>query len=105
MHRLKFTLTLLTIIVLNSHSYSQTTNCTISGVVKDSVTGQSVIGASVVIYTDTNFTNSPFRGAITNDMVFIQFQRFLKVIIISLLEVLDIKQSQKRLRLNQTKNL
>lgn len=63
-------LILLIIFTLNYPSFSQTTNCTIAGVVKDSVTGQAVIGASVVIYTDTNFSNSPFRGAITNRIGF-----------------------------------
>ncbi len=46
--------------------FAQPSNCTIAGVVKDSISGQAVIGASVIVFTDTNFTGSPYRGAITN---------------------------------------
>ncbi|NPV10961.1 MAG: TonB-dependent receptor [Ignavibacteria bacterium] len=45
---------------------AQSTGCTIAGVVKDSISGQAVIGASVIVFTDTNFNSAPYRGTITN---------------------------------------
>ncbi len=106
--RLKLFFLLIVIFISNS-LLAQQVNCTISGVVKDSISGQAVIGASVVIYTDTNFTNSPFRGSITNRYGFYSLPNIPEghyyIAIRSLgyktiIKELTIGQEQKSLRLN-----
>lgn len=65
----KFSLTvilLLTFWTLIGKVYAQNVGCTLSGIVQDSLSGKSIIGASVVILNDTNLTSPPLRGAITN---------------------------------------
>lgn len=65
----KFSLTvilLLTFWALIGKIYAQNVGCTLSGIVQDSLSGKSIIGASVVILNDTNLTIPPLRGAITN---------------------------------------
>lgn len=90
-------------------STAQQLNCTISGIVKDSISGQAIIGASVVLYTDTNFTNSPLRGAITNRFGFYSIPDIpggdYYIVIRSLgyrtiTKEIQIKTEQKSLRLN-----
>jgi hypothetical protein len=41
-------------------------NTTIAGVVTEVISGQAVIGANVVLYGDSIFTKSPYRGTTTN---------------------------------------
>ncbi len=84
-------------------------NCTISGIVKDSATGQAIIGANVIVYNDSNFNAAPFRGAITNRYGFYSIpdvpagEYFLLVRSLgynSIVRKLSISAGQKSVRLN-----
>lgn len=90
-------------------NFAQVTNSTINGVVKDSISGQSIIGASVIVFTDSNFLSTPFRGAITNRYGFYSIPNIppgrYYVLVRSLgynsvKQIVEIKNEQKSVRLN-----
>ncbi len=63
-NKILYTVIFYLIIFNYTQLHSQTTGCTIAGVIKDSLSGQFVIGVNVILYKDT--AQSPFRGTITN---------------------------------------
>jgi len=90
-------------------AFSQPAGCTLSGIVKDSVTGQSIIGASVIVFKDSNFKNTPYKGTITNRYGFYSIPGIMEgkyyVVVRSLgyqssYKIIEVKPEQVSIRLN-----
>jgi len=58
---------LILILILNSVLFAQNEKVTISGFVTDVISGESLVGANLLLYKDTlDFVNPPYSGAATN---------------------------------------
>jgi len=59
-------ITLFSVVLLSERGISQQRTVTVNGIVSEAVTGEVLIGANVLIYSDSLKSNLPIRGGATN---------------------------------------
>ncbi|HKI77340.1 MAG TPA: TonB-dependent receptor [Ignavibacteriaceae bacterium] len=65
-------------LLLTVQGLSQNTNITISGFVRDSTSGEALIGTNILLYKDTlNMDSTPYRGAASNTYGFYALPKIL----------------------------